>query len=137
MPSILNVRLDVGRNADKREFARVNFDVSFSSYEVTTGIPYTCDILLFEIDSGKDEYYRSLINPRSYNWRGGNRDDFIGWISSFTINPSSDIQHFELERAWSFPNNEVGEEEYEALVSLVPFVGTAAKWSNRININLA
>lgn len=137
MASISAVKLEVGRVSSSTEFARVTFRVAFSLAERELNLPFTVFADLYERDDALDHYFPQ--NPQSFATQvaQGNRDDLVGEIGRRMIRPNGESTvSVDLRREWDFGDQESGNEEYRALVTVYPDIRGAARFSNEISANL-
>ncbi len=140
MAHVSNVRLSMGRVSSSIEYAEVNFSINFTSKEVSDNLAFGLFIPLFEIDDAMDTYHwetNGAFNV-SVNWRNiGDLDDFITWISSEVIRPNGNSTVVLTRRKeFDVGNQESGNEEYKALVWVIPEIAEGKAWSNTLKINL-
>lgn len=140
MANVSNVRLAMGRVSSSIEFAEVTFSINFSSQEVKENLVFGLYIPLFERDDALDTYH---FEPNgafggSVNWRSlGDLDDFITWISFESIRPNGNNTIVLTRRKeFNVGNQESGDEEYRALVWVIPEIVEGKAWSNEVSINL-
>ena len=140
MANVSNVRLAMGRVSNSIEFAQVSFSINFSGQEVKENLAYGLYIPLFEIDDDLDIYN---LEPNgafsvSINWEPvDDRDDFVAWISTEVIRPNGNSTiSLTRRREFDVGNQESGDEEYKALVWVVPEIVEGKAWSNTLSINL-
>jgi hypothetical protein len=142
MAVVTNVALAVGKEGDQ-EFAEVSYDIQFTETEIRLNIPFREWVQLFERDGPLDHFVvSSEDSPNMVQKVVGNPDDDIGIIAD-PIYPASvrpdgrATVNRTVRRAWDFPRNESGPEEYRALVQVFPEIWSATAWSNEVSINLA
>lgn len=146
MARVENITLDVGHAQDNRQFAEVSYNIIFGEWEVRFNINCHELVILFERDSGLDTYFERIVRPvaheiwQSFTVVNGNdwrQDDLIGVVHNDFIEPNGnnriERQH---RKVWQFPNNEIGKEEYRALVRIIPNFHEGAGWSNEVKKNL-
>lgn len=140
MAHVSNVRLSMGRVSSTLEFAEVSCTITFSGKEVADNIAFGMFIPIFERDDGLDTYhweangaFNVSVNRRAI----GNLDDFITWVSSEVIRPNGN-HTISITRRKEFDvgNRESGNEEYRALVWVVPEICEGKAWSNELHVNL-
>ncbi|MGI8638366.1 MAG: hypothetical protein ACR2MG_00200 [Pyrinomonadaceae bacterium] len=140
MANVSNVRLAMGRVSDRMEFAEVSFSINFSGQEVKENLVFGLYIPLFEIDDDLDIYHLEPNGAFSVgiNWQPvDDRDDFVTWISAETIRPNGNSTIFLTRRKeFDVGNQESGNEEYKALVWVIPEIVEGKAWSNTLSINL-
>lgn len=138
MAEVKNIQLTVGRAPSGRDFAEVSYDIEFTQTERDLNVHFFEFVLLFERDDDLDRYFEAVNNPDQIELlRRGNTDDFIGQVGSGLIVPGDNTTlHRNVRREWRFPNNESGNEEYRALVQVVPQIRRGAGWSNEVKANL-
>ena len=140
MANISNVRLSMGRRNATMEFGRITCNVNFSSSEVAHNLQFALYAAIFEIDDQRDTYHYNQNGAFSVSIERraqGDRDDFIRWITSEVIRPNGNST-ISIDRSLDFNvgNQERGNEEYEAVVWVVPEITDGKAWSNRVTINL-
>lgn len=140
MAQVLDIKLAMGRVNSKTEFAEVTFAIAFSPQEVKENLTFGLYIALFEIDDDLDTYHFEAngLSKVSVNWRAiGNLDEFIVSIASEQIRPNGS-HSLSLRRRSEFDvgNQEAGNEEYKALVWVIPEIVEGKAWSNTLSINL-
>ncbi|CAN5706336.1 hypothetical protein BH20ACI4_BH20ACI4_11030 [soil metagenome] len=140
MANVSNVRLAMGRVSNRIEFAEVNFSINFSSQEIKENLVFGLYIPLFERDDELDTYHFEVNGAfgGSVNWRSlGDLDDFITWISFESIRPNGNSTIILTRRKeFDVGNQEDGNEEYRALVWVIPEIVEGKAWSNEVSINL-
>ena len=139
MAEVRNIKLSVGRGASGMEFAEVSYDVDFAPDETKLDLRFSEWAILFERDDELDAFHRRAGANVGLRWfPRGNPDDFIGYIFKGLIQPNGNSTiHRSHKRDWNFPNNENGNEEYRALVQIIPEITTGGGWSNEVSVNLA
>jgi hypothetical protein len=139
MARVRNVQLTAGRGSDGREFAEVTYDIAFSDAEVSLNLQFDEMVLLAERDEKLDGFFQDWgSNLDVQQIAVDNPDDFIGTIHEGTIKPEGRrTVRRTHRREWPFPRNEDGNEEYRALVMVVPEIYRGSAWSNEVSINLA
>ena len=140
MASVNDVKLAMGRVSKNTEFGEVSFRITFSSQEVRENLTFGLYVALFEVDNELDTYHfepNGAFNV-SVNWRAiGDLDDFVAWLTSEQIRPNGSNSLILTRRAqFDVGNQESGEEEYKALVWVVPEIVEGKAWSNTVLINL-
>lgn len=137
MADITNLHLSVGRSTGGREFARASGRVAWTARETRDNKAYLLRVFLVEQDDSRD-FFDTLPDGNIHWLSIGNLDDYIGHVFSQWIRPNGRRNHnFNERRDWHFPNNEVGEEEYVAVATVVPEDHGDVAFSNRVDINLA
>lgn len=67
----------------------------------------------------------------------GDSDTYIGHIQTKLARPGGkSYVDIKLSRDWDFGDQEVGNEEYRALIHAIPEICSDLEWSNEISINL-
>ena len=143
MAKITNQRLDIDHNVGRSdENARVSFKITFTRNEVKLNLNYKVYIFLLEIDEAKDKY-RPVIN--GYDdvtieyIRAEGEDDFITGraLTSFNVQPSGIAEHtFDKRHNLEAGSNEAGNEEYSALIYVIPELTYAEAWTEIDSKNL-
>ena len=140
MANVSNVELRMGRVSSTLEFAEVRFTLNFSPQEVSQNLLFGLYIPLFEVDDALDSYH---WEPNGFfrvgvNWRAfGGLDDFVTWVAQETIRPNGNSTLMLTRRAeFDVGNQEWGNEEYKAMVWVVPEIVEGKAWSNTLRINL-
>jgi hypothetical protein len=130
----------MGRVSDQIEFAEVSFLVMFSQQEVAENLLFGLYIPLFEIDDELDTYHWEPNGAFSVSahWRSiGDLDDFVTWVATDTVRPNGQSSRFFTYRSeFDVKDQESGEEEYKALVWVVPEIVEGKSWTNTLRVNL-
>lgn len=137
MADLTNIRLtDLGRAALGLETATVTGTVNFSSREVSENLRYLVQAFLLDRDDSRD-IWNMLPDGTITRHEIGNPDDFIGKLGSVSIKPDGQPSRtFSIEREFDFGRNEVGREEYFAIVTVVPEIRGDLRRSNEVSIDL-
>lgn len=142
MPEVSDVFLKVGRGSDGNNWVEVDYTVAFSSDELALGVDFAEQVILIEVDDATDEF-------RWFDWprfgrnvfivaTRGERDEQVVVVHDGEITPSATPIERSWEASWvpgesttvqagdyvtadsaSF-SDEVGDEEYRALIVLHP-----------------
>ena len=140
MAHVSDVRLSMGRVSSRIEFAEVTARVDFASKEVAENLNFGLFIPLVEVDDAFDTYHYNANGGFnvSIDWRSvGDLDDFVTWIAARTIRPNGSSTRFVRERKeFDVGDQEGGNEEYRALVWVVPEIFEGKSWSNILRVNL-
>jgi hypothetical protein len=139
MATIGRVSLEMGRAGDNQEFARVTSEVLFTEREIQENLNYTVQVELVEEDELIDIYIPviSFGESRFFAVPRENKDDRIKRFGPFTIRPDgrSSVAFERLEQ-FDVGDQESGNEEYRALVSVIPELSPDYRVSNLVKINL-
>jgi hypothetical protein len=159
MAEVQDVSLEMGRVSGQQqlEFATVDFRVRFSPGEVALNLDYEIHIAIVEQDEQIDTYF---LIPNGFaaagtvishsrpeflrQQRRGNRDEFIYYRKAdplrpagFTIRPDGDAERsMSIRMEFDVGDQERGEDEYRALVWVVPEVSTGHNMSDIVRVNL-
>lgn len=135
MPQIQNVDFKVDHSPAGEDSAKVKFDVLFWESELKAGIPFTCDVYLYDKEKRMRTYYRKLNNPRAiahvepFPGHLHETDDYVAVIArGKDIDPSEGLMNFEFEGKVKLPGEKKGMEGYQALISLYPKMFPATAW---------
>jgi hypothetical protein len=144
--SVSNVELEMGRDSDdaRLEFARVTFGVSFTPAEVRLGLRYEIHLLIVERDGALDDF---ILTPNGFRghpyiriplgWppeltrlRQGNRDEVVFYYrqsprpdaeDEWIVDPANgDVQEISRRFTFDVGDQERGEDEYVAIVWVIP-----------------
>ena len=145
MAQVNNVELKMGRASTSTtlEFAEVNFSINFSDQEVRQNLAFGLHVFLYEKDDNLDIYHLEPngmfnVGTRLHPDRElDDKDDFVRRITREIIRPNGD-NLVDLSRSQQFDvgNQEDGNEEYMALVWVIPEIVEGKAWSNEFSINL-
>ena len=136
MARISNVNLEVGRTGGT-EFARVRCRVTFSPSERELNIPFLVFADLYERDDNRDEMIAHDPDLFAAQLPRGDRDDLVGEVARRTIRPNGNtFVDLDLRRDFDFGNQEIGNEEYVALISAYPDIRGDTRFSNEVSANL-
>lgn len=147
MPVVNSNDLRVGRRSSPpfpqgTEFATVNFRVSYDQNDIDCGLPLLIQAFLYERDNRRDSFNvvpggGIIQNPN------GNRDDFVGTIGARVLPPPNLGRTFDnivFDNSWDFGNQERGNEEYYAVISVTPTLPrgctTAIGYTNEVVIDV-
>lgn len=144
MANVGNIDLTIGKNSDGLEFAEVSYVIYFSEAEVNLGLDFEEIVLLLEQDQDLDVYLKGVGWPYKlfrYTDDGGtgnesHLDDFIGQIARNSLKATATKVARKHKKAWQFPANESGEEEYRALVYIKPEICESSRFSNVVKIDV-
>ncbi len=135
-----NVQLRMGRVNSTLEFAEVTFSINFSGSEVAHNLAFGLYTSLFERDDALDTYHPTQNGAFNFGISRrphGDPDDFMTWVDSRAIRPDGqNTRFFTVRREFNVGNQEGGNEEYRALVNVIPEITSGQKWSNEVSINL-
>ena len=125
--------VNVGRADDPgKEEAEVEIDITFSDEELNLG--FDVSVSLYERDD-RDYYVpagKSIIRIKK-----DNPDELVGHVGYAYIPPNHPKKWSKtFKRVWDFGDQEDGDEEYQALVHVVPRICRDMRWTNQINANL-
>jgi hypothetical protein len=142
------VELSVDRRADGLERARVEYDIHFSEAERRLGLRFLERIILIEQDEAADflslgldaNFWNRETGTDIWQVRFENLDEFVGTVTPFPAGSEliadGEVAHRLHERAWDFGHQERGEEEYVAIVHVVPEICSAGGRSEVFKANL-
>jgi len=160
MAEIQDVTLEMGRVAGQQEleFATVGFRIRFSPGEVALNLEYEIHLAIVEQDEGIDAYilvpngFRAqgtIVSRRSrpdtvQQHRRGDQDNFVYYRKSsalrrdgYTIRPDGEAEKSMLIRVeFDVGDQERGEDEYRALVWVVPEITSGHNRSDILRVNL-
>ena len=136
MANLSNIRLEVGRVNGSTEFARVRGVVSWSGREQQENLAYVVQANLRERDDSRDTW-NMLPDGQITRHERGDEDDTVGFIGSTTLFPNNQSSRpFEIRRNFNFGDQESGNEEYYAVVTVVPEIRGDLAFSNEVSANL-
>ncbi len=140
MARIGQVSLEMGRKmGSPLEFADVRTEISFTQREIEENLEYTVQVLLVEQNDALDMRV-PLINGDQVVFSPigrGKWDEVIRQFRPFKIRPDGRrADTIEIREEFEIGDQESGDEEYWALVLVVPEISEAVRWSNRVQINL-
>lgn len=140
MAKISNVDLRMGRINSSTEFSEVSFSVDFSTAEVSQNLAFGLFTALYERDDQLDSYHvqqNGAFNMSLHRRASGDLDDFVTWVDSRVVRPNGqNTRIFTVRKEFNVGNQEDGNEEYRALVTIVPEITSGRAWSNEVSINL-
>ena len=145
MAQVNNVRLRMGRvsTSTTLEFAEVNFSINFSDQEVRQNLAFGLHSFLYEKDDNLDIYHlepNGMFNVgiRLHPDRDlDDKDDFVRQISREIIRPNGNsVVALTRRQEFDVGNQEDDNEEYMALVWVIPEIVEGKAWSNEVSINL-
>jgi len=127
MPIIKNPKLIVGRSSSlNKEFVQVNFDIHFNTSEVNYSNGFYLRGYLYEINQGSDAIFQSFLGSLSNKPLGSAQEDqFVGYIFNEAYHPKGIIDSIVRSREWDFGSFAPGEEQFRAVISIVPRVQNA------------
>ena len=128
MANLSGVRItNMGRNSSGLEFAIVQGRVSWSSREIQENLTYTVKAFLRERDDSRDDWSALPNGDVVRAEKRGNADDIVGRnrvggiIGTTFLRPSGQSSRsFSIRGDFDFGNQESGNEEYYAVVTVVP-----------------
>lgn len=136
MADLSNIRLEVGRVNNSTEFAIVRGDLTWSNREQQENLAYLVQATIRERDESRDTWNMLPDGQITQHERGG-ADDFVGFIGSTTLLPNNQSSRpFEIRRNFDFGVQESGNEEYYAVVTVVPEIRGDLAFSNEVSSNL-
>ena len=143
MAQVNNVRLKMGRASSGLEFAEVNCSVNFSNQEVRQNLAFGLHIFIYEKDDKLDIYHLEANGMLNVGVRlhsdnqFDDEDEFVRRFSREIIRPNGNTM-LPIGRREEFDvgNQEDNNEEYLALVWVVPEIVEGKAWSNEVSINL-
>ncbi len=136
MADLSNIRLEVGRVSGSTEFAIIRGDLTWSNREQEENLSYLVQASLRERDESRD-IWNMLPNGQITQDERGGGDDFVGFIGSTTLLPNNQSSRpFEIRRNFDFGRQESDNEEYYAVVTVVPEIRGDLAFSNEISSNL-
>ena len=137
MATLADVQLtNLGRAASGLETATVSGTVNFTPREVAENQRYTVQAFLRDRDDAND-VWNILPDGTITRHELGNPDDIIGTLGSILLRPNGQpSRSFNINREFDFGNNEIGREEYYAIVTIVPEVRGDLKQTNEVSIDL-
>lgn len=140
MARINNARLRMGRVSGSQEYAEVTFQVNFTTAEVEQNLLFGLHTMLYERDDSIDVYIPRPNGAFSLSVdkiSKGNADDYVRYLDSRSIRPNGrSTQFFRIRREFNVGNQEGGNEEYRALVNIIPEIAPGRAWTNELSINL-
>lgn len=140
MADLSNIQLQVGRVSGSTEFAIVTGTVSWSNREQEENLAYVVQASLRERDESRDTWNMLPDGQITQVTMGGaddlvpNNGDEIGSITLLPNNQSS--RQFEIRRNFDFGTQEGDNEEYYAVVTVVPEIRGDLAFSNEVSANL-
>ena len=140
MANLSGIRLQVGRVSGSTEFAIVTGTVSWSNREQEENLTYRVRASLRERDGARDTW-NMLPDGRITQVTRGDADDLVpntgNEIGSITLLPNNQSSRpFEIRRNFDFGGQESGNEEYYAVVTVVPEIRGDLAFSNEVSSNL-
>ena len=121
MASVNNINLVVNAYEESNQSAYVECTINFSGNEVTANQRYRVRAYLYEEDAKRD-FFVMKPDGRMRRRSEGNRDDFVGHISSGWVQPDGrDHVRITFRREWSFPDPvPLPGQKYFVTVSVIP-----------------
>ena len=136
MANLSNIRLEVGRVSGSTEFARIRGVLTWSDREQQENLAYLVQANLLERDESRDTLNMLPDGQITQVERGGG-DDFVGFVGSTTLLPNNQSSRpFEIRRNFDFGRQESDNEEYYAVVTVVPEIKGDLAFSNEVSSNL-
>lgn len=136
MATINSVRLRVGRVTSATEFAELTIRVSWTNREVQENLFYLLRGIVVERDDSRDFF--DMLPDGNIHWHSvGNLDDFVGHIGNEWIRPNGQsTRTIVMRRNWDFGNQEIGNEEYMGIATVVPETRGDIRFAPEVSVNL-
>jgi len=136
MASITSIRLRVGRVSSATEFAELVIRVNWTARERQENMSYLLSGFVVERDDERDFF--DMLPDGGIHWKSiGNLDDFIGTVGRRWVRPNGQASRtITFRRNWDFGNQEVFNEEYMGIGTVVPETRGDIRFSNEISANL-
>lgn len=136
MANLFSIRLEVGPVNSSIEFARVTGIVSWSAREQQENLAYVVRANLRERDDSRDTW-NMLPDGQITRLERGDDDETVGFIGSTTLFPNNQSSRpFNIRRNFDFGDQEPGQEEYYAVVTVVPEIRGDLAFSPEVRVNL-
>jgi hypothetical protein len=120
MPYIRDISLFLGRSSHSgKEVARIAFNADFTPEEQAMEEGFLMHILLVDINGAMDDF---RVGPGGIYRRkdADEKDNIVGVIYRDIIYPDGAVLRVDRTRSWEFGKLGEGEEEFRALIALIP-----------------
>ena len=139
MAEVKKQELKIYKTGDMFEKACVNFQVKFTTREVTENVQFGIFMLLMEKDEEFEKYHNSTNGVFSFSFSPfnlTNTGNHICWMANKTIQPNGDFEkNVEFNNEVITQNEMCDQSNYRVYIFVMPEVLCGQAWTNEVSIN--